>query len=111
MFGIQALHYAEAEADGIVGFDGAAPVRTQGANGAETNAAAASILDEGGRRIETHGLIVEEAGVELRGAMDFEPGTSVGEESEADGVGFGKAVQGEGTDRFEDVVGGFGIDF
>ncbi len=39
--------------------------------------------------------------------MDFHPGTGVGDEGEADGVGFWESVQGEGAHGLDDVCDEF----
>src|SRR3954471_2330409 len=57
-----------------------------------------------GRRVKTHGLIVQQTGVKLRGSMRFQIRASVGQNGEADGVGLWKSVESKRGDRLDDFV-------
>ena len=77
--------------------DGGEVVAGDDADGAGADAVAFGVLEEGVDVVEAHGLVVDEAGVEFGGVVDFEPAGGVGDEGEGDGVAFGKAIQGEGA--------------
>jgi len=75
--------------------DGAFPLGLADTDGQGLEIVAACVLQERRRRIETHGLIVEETGVELGGAVELQPRAGVGEHGEADGVGLRETIGGK----------------
>ena len=66
---------------------------------------ATRVLDELRRRVETHGLAVEQGAAECRRVVVLEPGRHIGKQGKAGGVGFGKAVIAEALDLFEELLG------
>ena len=62
------------------------------------------LLNERGRGIETHGLVVEQAGVEFGGAMHLQVTARVGKEPETDRVRLGEAVEGERPYHFYNAL-------
>ena len=56
------------------------------------------------RSVETHRLIVQQAGIKFRRAMHFQICAAVSENGETDRVRFGKPVKGERRDRLNDFV-------
>ena len=71
---------AEAEAHGIIGFDGAAPVGAGDADRADFEAVAFGVFDDGGGGIETHRLVVQKAGVKFGRVMGFQVGAAISED-------------------------------
>ena len=69
------------------------------------HAVAASVLHQLGWRVEAHGLGVEQGGQEGLGLVALEPGAGVGQQREAGGVAFGKAVFAEALDLAEQRFG------
>ena len=59
------------------------------------------------RRVEAHRLGVEQAAEEGVGVMALDPAADVGEQREAGGVAFRKAVFAEALDLLEDALGVF----
>ena len=55
-------------------------------------------------------MIVNEAGKEFRRVVHLEPAGGICDESEGNGVTFGKAIEGEGTDGLDDFFLNRGID-
>ena len=105
-----AAELVETEAEDGVVDNGGGDLGVDDAGGKDAEAVLFGVADEGGAGVEAHGLAVEEGGVELGGAVDFEPDAGVGDEGEADGVTFWEAVEGEGADAFDDAVLDGGID-
>ncbi len=62
------------------------------------------IADEGGRVIETHGLVVEQGAQEGGRVVRLEVGRGVGDERERGGVRFGKTVERERFDARHDFL-------
>ncbi len=60
------------------------------------------------RRVEAHGLGIEQGAGERRRVMAFEPGRDIDEMGEARGVAFGKAVLAEALDLVEAALGEIG---
>src|SRR6185436_13562675 len=61
----EAADDSEAEANAVVGLDGAIPIGARDTDGAKFEAMALAIFDERGRRIKAHRLVVQETGVEF----------------------------------------------
>jgi len=91
----QTLHHAEAQAHGVVGFDGAVPIGALHAHRADDDAVAFGVFHNRRRGIETHRLVVEEAGVKFRRVMHLHVGAAVSDDREADRVRLGEAVERE----------------
>jgi len=100
----KAFEPLEAEAEEVVVEDGGFILGMEQGNGLGFDAVAFGILEEGGDGVESHRLVVEEAAVELDGAVGFEPAGGVGDEREGDGVGFGESVKGERADGVDHFV-------
>ncbi len=66
---------------------------------------AARVVEHHARRVEAHGLVVEDAGVELGRVVRLEPGRGVADDGEAGGVRLVEAVGGEPAQLAEDLVG------
>ncbi len=62
------------------------------------------ILDDGGRVVEAHGLVVEQRRGERRQVMDLEIRARIRQQREAGGVRFGEAVERERRDLLDDVL-------
>ena len=86
----------------VLWLNGGFELTGEDADGADADAVALGVLEEGVDVVEAHGLVVDEAGVEFGGVVDFEPAGGVGDESEGDGVAFGEAIQGEGANGMGD---------
>ena len=54
------------------------------------------VFDEHGRRVEAHGLVVEQAAGEGCEVVDLEVGRGIGDEREAGRVRLGKTIHGKG---------------
>jgi hypothetical protein len=67
-------------------------------------AVALCVLNQSGRRVETHGLIVQDRGSESGQVAAFQIRAGVGDQGKARGVRFGKTVQRERGDGFDDAV-------
>src|SRR5215217_1815521 len=76
----------------------------QNAKGADAQAVPAGVLDERGRRVETHRLAIEQRAEKLRRAVDFEPRARIREDGERDSVALGKAVEREGAAGEDDAL-------
>ena len=63
------------------------------------------VVEHHARRVEAHGLVVEDAGVELGRVVRLEPGRGVADDGEAGGVRLVEAVGGEAAELAEDLVG------
>ena len=98
------MDIAQSKPDAAIALHRAVPVRHLHVDGMEPHAAALGVLDERGRVIEPHRLVVEERGVEGRRIVDLQIRARVGEQCEAGGVRFGKAVQRERRDRRDDLL-------
>ena len=68
------------------------------------------VLHQRGGTVEAHGLIVEQGGGEGGQVMALEVGAGVGQQGEAGGVGFRKAIEREGGDGLHDLLLGLGSD-
>ena len=68
-------------------------------------AEAPRVVEHHARRVEPHGLVVEDAGVELGRVVRLEPGRGVADDGEAGGVRLVEAVGGEPAELAEDLVG------
>ncbi len=66
---------------------------------------ALGVLHERHGVVEAHGLVVEKSHDELGRVVALEVGARVGDEGEARRVGLGEAVEREGCDGADDVVG------
>ena len=102
--------YMKPEPDGAVLLDAAQPVGLLHVDRMEPHAAALRVLDERGRVVEPHRLVVEERRVERRRVVHLEIRARVGEQREAGGVRLGKAVERERRDRRDDALGGLAGD-
>jgi len=71
-------------------FERAEPLRMLHANGAHVQPVTLRILDEHRRRVEAHGLVVEQAAGESCQKMHLEVGRGIGDEREAGRVRLGK---------------------
>jgi hypothetical protein len=100
----KAFEPLESEAEEVVVEDGGFILGVEEGNGLGFDAVTFGILEEGGDGVESHRLVVEEAAVELGGAVGFEPAGGVGDEREGDGMGFGESVKGERADGVHDFV-------
>ena len=85
-------------------FDGAEPVRARDIDRIEVQAVALSVLDQGGRRVEAHGLIVQDRGGECGQVAALQICAGIGDQGEARGVRFGKTVERERSDGLNDGV-------
>ena len=65
------------------------------------NAVSAGVTEEGGYRVESHGLIVDETGKELGRMVGLEPAGCIGNEGKGDGMTFGEPVEGKGADGLD----------
>ncbi len=65
------------------------------AHRAEFHAMPLAVFDQGGRGIKSHRLVVQQAGKKFRRAMRFQIRRGIGQVREADGVRFGKTIEGE----------------
>ena len=74
-------------------FQRAMPVGVGNGDGQELQAMAAGVLHQGCGAVKTHGLVVEQGGGVSAKIMDFQIGRGIGDEGEAGGVRFGKAVE------------------
>jgi len=61
----------------------------------------AGVTEEGGYRVESHGLIVDETGKELGRMVGLEPAGCIGNEGKGDGMTFGEPVEGKGADGLD----------
>ena len=86
---------------------GPRPVQVRGA---DLHAVATGILDQGVRRVEAHGLGIQEPGAERRRVVELQPGTGVHEVCERHGVALREPVVGEGGQLLPDLPGDVGRD-
>jgi hypothetical protein len=68
------------------------------------HAVAARVLEQGVRRVEAHGLRVEQRADERRRVVALEVARGVGDERERGGVRLGEAVVGEALELLEDAL-------
>ena len=71
---------------------------------------ASDVLDQGVRRVEAHGLGIQQAGTERRRVVELEPATGVHEVGERHGMALREAVVGEGGQLLPDLLGDVGWD-
>ena len=69
---------------------------------------AAGVLDQGVRRVEAHGLGVQEPGAESRRVVVLQPATGIDEVGERHGVALWEPVVGEGSQLLPDLLGHVG---
>src|SRR5438132_11075837 len=62
------------------------------------------VFHNGSRRVKTHRLIVEQTGVKLGRAMDFQIRAPISQNCKTDRVRFRKSVKRKRTDRLNDLV-------
>ena len=78
-----------------LGFQRAGPIGVLHVHGLYAQAVALRILHDGGGRVKTHGLIVEQRGGEGRKIVALEIGAGVGNQRKAGGVRLGKSIERE----------------
>jgi hypothetical protein len=103
----QPLHVAQAHADRAhpgLSFHRAAPVRTGHIDGPHLQPVPLGVLDDGGRMVEPHGLVVQQRGNEGRRIVAFQIGARISQQGETGRVRFRETVQGEGGDGLHDAV-------
>lgn len=84
----------------------ASPVGDVHIDGEEAEAVALGVFHERGAGVEAHRLVVQQARVELGGAVDFQPRARIRDEREANRMRLGEAIQRVGTDRSDDLLDG-----
>jgi hypothetical protein len=100
---MKALDIVQSQPDGAVLFDLAQDIRANDTNRPELHPVPLAILDQSGRGIKSHRLVVEQRAVKFGRAVNFEPAARVGEQGEADRVTFGEPVERERTQRIHDL--------
>ena len=70
----------------------------------DAQAVALGILDQDGRGIEAHGLVVQHGAGEGGQVVALQIGAGVGQQGETGGVRFGESVEREGGDGADDIV-------
>ena len=65
---------------------------------------ALGILNQDGRGIEAHGLVVEHGAGEGGQVVALQPGAGIGQQGETGGVRFGETVERKGSDGADDIV-------
>jgi len=103
-----ALHPMQADPDGVVRLHGGQPMRSRDADRFRPDAVAPGVLDQRGDAVKSHGLVVDEAGVEFRRAVDLQVGTRVRDQGEAERMAFWKTIERECGQCVEDLVDGGG---
>src|SRR6516162_2027027 len=88
----------KAEPNRVVRFDSAKPVRIHHRNRTNVKMVSLRILDQSCRAVESHGLVIQQANIEFRWAVHFQPGTRIGNESETNGVRVGKSIESKRSD-------------
>jgi hypothetical protein len=74
-------------------------------DGTDLHPVSSRIVDNRGRRIEAHGLGVEERRVELRSVVVLQVARGVDEQGETGRMALGKSVVGERCQVLEDLLG------
>lgn len=91
----------EAEAEGLVVEDEGFSGRMENGDWSGPDAMPAGVTEESGHRVESQRLIVDETGKELGRMVGLKPAGCVGNEGKGDGMTFGEAVEGKGTDGLD----------
>ena len=95
---------AKPEPNRVVGHNRATPIRAHHADRLHLHPMPLRILHDRRRRVETHRLIVQQAGVKLRRAMHLQIGAAIGENREADRVRLRKSVERKRRDRLQNLL-------
>jgi len=102
--GGESFETMEAETQSLIVEDECFASGVENGDGFGADAATAGVAQKGRNRVESHGLIVDEAGKKFGGVVNLEPAGGVGDEGEGDGVAFRKAIESEGADGLDDLV-------
>jgi len=93
-----AVQRAQADAKLQLAFDRGVYRRADNAGRTHHEAVASGVLNNRRRRIKAHRLVVEQTGCELGKAMGLQPGTRIGNQCKAQGMGLGETIEREGSE-------------
>jgi len=86
----------------VVFFDGAAPARTRDVDRLEVQAVALRVFHQCGRRVKSHGLIVEDRGGAIGQVVAFQIRARIRDHRETGGVRFGESIERKRSNRQND---------
>ena len=104
----QAGDIPQTEAHAAIGLNRAVPLRSFHVDRREMDAVPLRVLDQRGRVIEPHGLVVEQRREERRRIVDLQIGACIRQQRETGGVRFRKSIKRKGRDRRDDLLGSVG---